>query len=55
MKIEKSTGTPNRRANSARTKAVTEKLLGSWRKNQTEARRFNSVDGQLVLTITGQD
>jgi hypothetical protein len=45
MKIEKSTGTPNRRANPARTKSLLENRWGTWEINQTEARSFKFLDG----------
>ena len=54
MKIEKSTGMPNRRANPARTTSRLKNHWGSWEINQTEAKCFKFFAGQLVLTITGQ-
>ena len=54
MKIEKSTGMPNRRANPARTTSRLKNRWGNWEINQAEAKCFKIFSGQLVLTITGQ-
>jgi hypothetical protein len=45
MKIEKSTGTLNRRANPAQSKSLLKNRWDAWEKNQTEAGCFKFVDG----------